>query len=203
MDMPVDLLLGLVAFAAVMCFTPGPNNTMLMASGLNFGFARSLPHVLGVSLGFAGMVVAVGVGLGRVFEAVPELYQLLRIASIAYLLWLAWSIARTDNTGDGAATGEPMTFLGAALFQWINPKAWVIALGAATTYVMTGAYAASLAIMAVVFCLTGFASSAAWAGFGSFLQRLIANRQVVRRINVAMALLLVVSLVPTLREMMR
>ena len=125
-----EQLLALVTFAFVTSITPGPNNLMLMASGANFGVRRTVPHMLGVALGFVFMAVLVGAGLAQAFMAVPQLYTALKVASVAYLLYLAWKIAMAPPPGETARPGRPMTFLAAAAFQWINPKAWAMALTA-------------------------------------------------------------------------
>ena len=134
--LPVETLLALVAFAFVSSITPGPNNLMLMASGTNFGFARTVPHMLGVGIGFMLMVLLVGAGLGGVFELVPGAMLVLKVASTIYLLYLAWRIATAAplRTADGEGGARPFTFLQAAAFQWVNPKAWTMALTAAAVY---------------------------------------------------------------------
>ena len=198
-----ELFLGLLAFSAVTCFTPGPNNAMLLASGVNFGWSRSLPHVFGVALGFAFMVLAVGLGVGQLFEIVPELYFVLRVASIVYLLWLAWSIATAGAPDEPASGARPLTFIEAALFQWINPKAWVMALGATTTFAAAEALDVGVAVMAVVFAVMGFGSSASWAGCGVGLRRYLQRPGLVRAFNFGMAALLVASLGPVIAEWRR
>ena len=130
--MTYDALIALVAFAFVTSVTPGPNNLMLMASGANFGFRRTVPHMLGISLGHALMVFLVGLGIGGVFVAVPVLGVVLKVAAVGYMLWLAGRIARSAAPGEGAAAGRPFSFLQAAGFQWVNPKAWAMALTATT-----------------------------------------------------------------------
>lgn len=127
--MPSETLLAFITYAFVTSVTPGPNNTMLLASGLNYGFVRSLPHVLGISIGFAVMVMGVGAGLGRLFEAYPSLYTVLRIVGGAYLMYLAWQIATAAPMGDASTHGRPFGFWKAAGFQWVNPKAWIMAIG--------------------------------------------------------------------------
>ena len=136
-DVPLtslSLLGPLALFALVSSITPGPNNVMLATSGLNFGFRRTIPHLLGVSIGFTLMVFLVGVGLGSVFQQVPALYTVLKYAGAAYLLYLAWKIANAGEMKDGVSRARPMTFLQAAAFQWVNPKAWVMAVGIIATY---------------------------------------------------------------------
>lgn len=199
--MSPDLLGALAVFCAVTLFTPGPNNVMLMTSGLNHGFARSLPHQLGVAFGFAFMVFLVGVGLGAVFAAYPALYAVLKYAGAAYLLYLAWAIATAGAMEDGeGSTGRPMTFLEAALFQWVNPKAWVMAVGAMSAYAGVAAFPWNVAIITALFGLLGLPSCGAWVLFGAALRRVLTSPAAVRAFNVAMALALVASLWPVLAD---
>ena len=194
--MTADLLAALVAFAFVSSITPGPNNLMLLASGMNFGFRRTLPHMLGVGLGFVVMVIGVGLGLGQVFEAYPSAYTGLKVAGVAYLLWLAWTLARSGPIGEGEQRGRPMTFLEAAAFQWVNPKAWVMAVSAIAAYTRPDDFRASLLVVAFVFGAVNLPSVGSWALFGVGLRRLLSNPRSVRMFNVAMALLLLASLWP-------
>lgn len=157
--MPPDILLALVTFAFVTSITPGPNNLMLLASGLNFGVRRTVPHMLGIGIGFTAMVLAVGLGLSGVFRAAPLLYGALKWVGAAYMLWLAWRIAHSGPVGAGAeARGQPMSFLAAAAFQWVNPKAWVMAVTANATYAAAGSIT-GVAIVAGVFGLVNIPSS--------------------------------------------
>lgn len=132
-----DVLYALILFCFVSGVTPGPNNVMLMSSGVNFGFRRTLPHLLGVVLGFALMVALIGLGLDAIFAHVPQLLPIMRWAGAAYMLWLAWRIANSGPVRDGDARGRPLGFFGAAAFQWINPKAWAIAISALTAYAVS------------------------------------------------------------------
>ena len=125
-----ELLIALLGFAFVTSVTPGPNNMMLLASGVNFGFRRTVPHMLGISIGHSLMVFLVGLGLAGVFKAWPPALVMLKVASVAYMLWLAWKIAHAGAPGEGTARARPFSFLQAAAFQWVNPKAWAMALGA-------------------------------------------------------------------------
>jgi threonine/homoserine/homoserine lactone efflux protein len=202
--MTSELFWALLMFVVVTTFTPGPNNTMLLASGLNFGFRRGLPHLFGVAIGFAVMVFAVGVGLGAAFRAYPAAYTLLKYVGAAYLLYLAWQIATAGPPDEvGEASGRPITFLEASAFQWFNPKGWVMAVGAVTTYAAVAAFPANVLLMAALFGAFGVLSSATWLGFGSGLKRLLASRRAIRALNLAMALLLVASLWPILTEAWR
>jgi threonine/homoserine/homoserine lactone efflux protein len=200
--MASDLAWALLGFVVVTLFTPGPNNTMLMSSGLNFGFRRGLPHLWGVSLGFAVMVLAVGLGLGAVFQAYPALYTVLKYVGAAYLLYLAWQIATAGAPDpDGQTNGRPITFLEGAAFQWLNPKGWVMAVGAISTYAAVAAFPGNVLLIAFLFGSLGILSCAAWLGFGTSLRRLLKSPGIVRAVNMAMAALLVASLWPILADL--
>ena len=199
--MPLDLLIGLATFAAVTCFTPGPNNTMLMASAINFGMRRTTPHLLGVTLGFSFMVLAVGLGVGQALVASPKVFTALRLVAVVYLLWLAWGIARSGGISEGETGARPLSFLEACAFQWVNPKGWIMAVGATTTYAIAGSQIASAAIAAGVFAVIGLASSSSWAVFGAGFRRLLGRPGLIRVVNVVLALLLVASLYPVIAEL--
>lgn len=197
--MSLELLLPLCTFAAVSSITPGPNNTMILASGLNYGFVRSLPHLFGITCGFTFMIFATGMGLHVVFEQVPVLQTILKVGGAVYLLWLAWKLAHAaPMSGEQVALSRPMTFLGAAAFQWINPKAWVMALSALTTYLPPGFTVIDAAMLAGVFGLIGVFCVGAWAMFGVAMRRVLQDPRSVRIFNIVMALLLVGTLYPML-----
>ncbi|WP_122440034.1 LysE family translocator [Pseudomonas viridiflava] len=201
MPFSLDLLLAFALFAFVTSVTPGPNNMMLLASGVNFGFGRTLPHMLGISIGFFVLVLAVGFGLGSVFKAWPVLYTLLRYAGAAYLLYLAWKIATSGPASDSSESrGEPMSFMGAALFQWVNPKAWIMAIGAISTYTPMQGYLTNVVIISGVFALINLPSVGIWAGFGSLLRNVLRDPVGLRIFNGVMAALLVASLYPLFIE---
>jgi threonine/homoserine/homoserine lactone efflux protein len=196
--MPYEILTALVLFAFVSTITPGPNNLMLMASGANYGFGRTVPHMLGVLIGFMLMCLLVGVGLTRVFDAFPVIYRVLKLVSVLYLLYLAWRIATAAGPGDeGAASGSPLTFFQAALFQWVNPKAWAVALTAVTVYSPAQNVQATLVVAAVFGIVTG-PSITVWTLAGQQLRRLLTSTLRLRLFNGLMALLLVASLYPVL-----
>ncbi len=195
--MPLDIFLALVLFATVMAFTPGPNNVMLAASGVNFGFARTLPHMAGITLGFLALLAACGAGLGLVFTAAPKLQLVLKVAGAAYMLFLAFKVATAHlSSADGAAPARPFTFLQAAAFQWVNPKAMVACLSAIAVYVRPGHEGTDFPIMLAVLMVATVLSTSAWAGFGVGLRRLLREPRHARIFNGAMALLLVASIVP-------
>ena len=199
----LDHLLALLAFAIVTCFTPGPNNVMLLASGLNFGFGRTIPHIIGVAVGFAIMVLLVGLGLAEAFERVPWLFRGLQAVGVGYLLWYAWSIASAGPIGDGRSSGRPLSLFEAALFQWVNPKGWMMALTATATYVIAGRARDSAMLIAIVFGLVGFSSATTWALFGTTLSRVLREPATVRAFNIVMALLLVASLWPIVADALK
>jgi threonine/homoserine/homoserine lactone efflux protein len=195
-----DLLIAFVLFAFVSSVTPGPNNTMLLSSGVNFGFNRTIPHMLGISCGFAVMVLAVGLGLGAVFKAYPVLYTVLRYAGAAYLLYLAYKIATSGPVTDATdKKARPMSYLGAAAFQWVNPKAWVMAIGAISTYTPMNGYFTNVVIIALVFGIVNLPAVSMWAGCGSLLRNVLRDPFWLRVFNGVMAALLVVSLYPLLQ----
>lgn len=194
-----DLLTAFVLYAFVSSITPGPNNTMLLASGVNFGALRTLPHALGVSIGFMVMVIAVGLGLGQVFEVWPLLYTVLRYAGAAYLLYLAWKIATSGPMSeDDVSSRKPLSFLGAAAFQWVNPKAWVMAVGAIATYAPAQGYLLNVLLIGLIFMLVNLPSVGVWVMCGSALRNVLRNPRWLVLFNVLMATLLVISLYPLL-----
>ena len=197
--MTAQLLLAFVLFAFATAGTPGPNNMMLLASGANFGFRATILHILGISVGLGVMVLAMGLGLGGVFKAWPVLHEVLRWVGGGYLLWLAWQIGTAKGIREKDAGARPMTFWAAAAFQWVNPKAWAMALTAASTYTPEGSSSAVF-IVAGTFMLVGAPCSAAWAGFGQGMRRFLDRPAVLRTFNLAMAALLVASLYPLVVE---
>jgi threonine/homoserine/homoserine lactone efflux protein len=200
--MSLDIFAALILFAFVTSITPGPNNFMLMASGVNFGFRRTIPHMLGIGVGFLSLLLGVGFGLGAVLATYPALHMALKIAGGAYLLYLAWRIAMARSMGDGKAgegAARPMTFLQAAAFQWVNPKAWVMAVTAMAVYTSPQAPFLSVVLVAVAFAVVNVPSVSAWAGFGVALRGFLADPVRLKWFNIAMGLLLVASLWPMLR----
>jgi threonine/homoserine/homoserine lactone efflux protein len=199
--MSLSLLGPLAMFALVSSITPGPNNVMLASSGLNFGFRRSMPHLLGVNLGFTLMIFLVGIGLGSVFQQMPQLYTVLKYVGAAYLLYLAWKIANSGAMEDGEVRGKPFTFLQAAAFQWVNPKAWVMAVGVVATYTPQNSFFANLVIATLVCGIVNLPSIGIWVTFGTALRRVLHRPWAIRAFNISMALLLVASLYPVALEL--
>ena len=192
-----EQLLAFLAFAFVSSITPGPNNLMLMASGANFGLRRTMPHMLGVGIGFAVMLLLVGAGLSEVFAVVPHASAVLKAVSVCYLLFLAWKIATAAPPEPGQATGRPMTFVGAAAFQWVNPKAWAMALTSVSVYAPTHTLPV-IATVAAVFGAVNLPSVSAWTLIGHGMRTLLTKPGRMRAFNVTMSLLLVASLYPIL-----
>lgn len=199
--MTYSLFYAFLVFMVVMYFTPGPNNIMLLSSGLTYGFRRTIPHIVGIVLGFAFMVAAVGLGLGTVFLAYPILQTLLKYAGAAYLIYLAAAIAMSGpaKPGDEKARG-PMTFWGAAMFQWINAKGWVIVIGTITAYAAIAQFPLNIAIQTAISLLVGTVSTVAWALFGTALRPVLTSERLVRAFNVLMAILLLASLYPVFMD---
>lgn len=196
--MNIDVLPALALFAFVSSATPGPNNLMLMASGANFGFQRSIPHMLGISIGFMVMMLMTGAGLVRIFDTYPISYLILKVLSVAYMLWLAWKIAHAAPIKTRAAAGKPMTFLQAAAFQWVNPKAWAMALTAITVYVADSGFG-MLLLCAACFSAVNLPSVGMWTILGQQMARFLTNPARLHAFNWIMATLLIASLYPLLQ----
>ncbi len=195
--MSTEVFLALAGFAFVTSITPGPNNLMLMASGANFGFRRSIPHMLGISIGFVLLAITTGAGLAQAFETFPALRTTLKVLGTGYMLWLAWKIAHASPPDVSKPTGRPFGFLQAAAFQWVNPKAWAMAITAVTVYTPDDRLM-SVVLVAVLFGLVNLPSVGSWTLLGLHLRKLLTNPRRLRAFNVTMALLLVASLWPVL-----
>lgn len=192
--MSIEQMGALLLFAFVSTFTPGPNNIMLMTSGANVGFKRTLPHMLGIALGFAFMVILVGIGLVGVFNAYPVSHQILKYVSLGYLLYLAAKIAMSGRAKE-VDDFKPLTFLGAASFQWVNPKGWSMALTAVTLFSANGAWF-EVGIIAIAFTLANIPSVSFWTIAGQKLQHWLTTPLRIRGFNVTMAALLIASTLP-------
>jgi threonine/homoserine/homoserine lactone efflux protein len=199
--MSQSLLIAFVMFAIVMFFTPGPNNIMLLSSGLTYGFRRTVPHIAGITIGFAFMIGAVGVGLGTVFIAYPVLQTILKYAGVAYLVYLAAMIAVSEPVEADKEKGRgPMTFWGAAMFQWVNAKGWVMVIGTITAYATIASFPWNIAIQVALSLMLGALSCTAWALFGTALRPILISPRAVRAFNIVMAVLLLASLYPVLTD---
>ena len=197
--MPFDTFLALVIFAFVASITPGPNNFMLLASGVNFGFLRTIPHMLGIAGGFATLLLAIGFGLGALLVAYPAIHLALKVAGGGYLLYLAWRIATSRTLGGGEeGRAHPMTFMQAAAFQWVNPKAWMMAITAMAIYTNPEEPAISVVLVSLAFVLVNFPSVSTWAGFGTALRSVLADPVRLKWFNIVMGLVLALTLIPML-----
>ncbi len=203
--MAVESMLALMGFAFVTSITPGPSNLILLTASANFGFWRSTPLVLGISLGFLSMLLIVGFGLGQVLRANESLYTVLKFLSLFYILWLAWKIARSSpmKSGDDETASRPLTFLQMALLQWVNPKAWAVALTVTVAYTTPANYAASLLLLTLVFGVVNLPSVSAWAVFGSVLRKILHDPVKIRAFNLLMAVMLVASMSPIVMDLAR
>jgi threonine/homoserine/homoserine lactone efflux protein len=196
-----SLLFAFVVFATVMFFTPGPNNVMLLSSGLTHGFRPTLPHIAGVTIGFAFMIGAVGLGFGAIFIAYPILQTILKYAGVAYLIYLAAVIAMSGPVKpEGSDRRGPMTFWGAAMFQWINVKGWVMVIGTITAYAGIAVFPWNIGIQIILSLMLGAISCSTWALFGSALRPFLTSPRAVRAFNIAMAALLLASLYPVFAD---
>ncbi|MDJ0947310.1 MAG: LysE family translocator [Alphaproteobacteria bacterium] len=198
--MTIDVLMALAGFAFVASITPGPSNLILLASGVNFGFWRSAPVVLGVSFGFLSMLLIVGLGVGQVLQTSETVYTILKIVSVLYVVWLAWKIATSSpmRAEDDEAAARPLTFWQAGLLQWVNPKAWTVALIVTVSYTSPADYLPSLLLITLLFGLVNLPSISTWAVFGVVLRQILVDPRKVRVFNVVMAVLLVASMAPLL-----
>ena len=202
--MSTDLLLALAVFSFVTSITPGPNNMMLLASGVNFGFARTVPHILGVTLGHAFLVYCIGLGIGAVLTAHPLAYTALQIVGAAYLLYLSWKIATAGPLqGGDNPRSRPLSFLGAVAFQWVNPKGVLIAVGAIGAYAPKDDYLVNIAVVALAFGIVNLPCVSVWALFGTVLRRVLTDPRWVRVFNYGMALALAATVYPIVAELLR
>ena len=195
------LLIAFVIFAAVMFFTPGPNNIMLLSSGLTYGFRPTLPHIAGITFGFAFMIGTVGLGLGTIFITYPVLQTILKYAGVAYLVYLAAAIAMSGPVKpDQDNRRGPMTFWGAAMFQWINVKGWVMVIGTITAYAGIANFPWNITIQVMLSLLLGVVSCSVWALFGTAFRPILTSPKAVRAFNIVMAVLLLASLYPVFMD---
>jgi threonine/homoserine/homoserine lactone efflux protein len=199
--MSQPLLIAFVIFALVMYLTPGPNNVMLLSSGLTYGFRRTLPHIAGITFGMAFMIAAVGLGLGTIFIAYPVLQTILKYAGAAYLIYLAIVIAMSGMAPSAQDnTRGPMTFWGAAVFQWINVKGWVMVIGTITAYAAIASFPWNIVLQTAISLVVGAVATVVWALFGSALRPVLRSPGAVRAFNIAMAVLLLASLYPVFKD---
>ncbi len=193
------LLLPIISFTLVTVLTPGPNNIMLLSSGLTFGYRKTLSHMLGVALGFTLMVICIGFGIGTIFKTFPIVFTILKVLGISYLFWMAWHIANTKGIYETKTNSKnkPLTFIQAATFQWANTKAWIVAITAITSFVTSTKYAfAQVLIIAFIYLISAIIACNFWTLGGIYLKKIIKNEQHLRIFNITMAILLIASILP-------
>lgn len=198
--MSIELALAVTAFCFAGALTPGPNNVMLLASGVNFGFARTVPHMVGVVLGYALLVFVVGLGLGQTVVEHPVAFQALRIVGALYMVWLAWKIATARGGSDGEGRGAPLSFFQAVAFQWVNAKGVLVAISGVAAFTRPADFILTLGAFVVIAAVATLVSVVIWTSFGSSLRRFLADPRKARVFNVVMAVLLLASLYPMLVE---
>ena len=199
--MTPELMIAFAGYAFVTSITPGPNNAMLLASGANFGVARTIPHLFGIGFGFGAMVLLAGLGADSIFKAYPSLWLVLKVVGIVYMIYLAWLIATSKTSDSSVNVGSPMTFLGAAAFQWVNPKAWIMVIGAIGTFLLPGSSWSSIALLAAAYVLINAPCLMIWACFGAVMRRVLAKPSHLTWFNRSMAAVLLLSLYPVARDL--
>lgn len=192
-----DLVL-LLGMSIVMSYTPGPNNTLVTYSAARFGFVATIPHIVGIGLGFPVMIFCVALGLGALFEQSQILRETLRILGVLVLIWLCWKIATAGPAKSPQQTDRPFRFQEAAAFQWINPKGWLVAISIVSQFVSQEAPLLSAIVIAIVFVFAGLSSASLWAALGLGIERLLTNPLRVRMFNVTMAAMLLVTIITLL-----
>jgi threonine/homoserine/homoserine lactone efflux protein len=198
----LELYLAVFIFGLSAGITPGPNNIMLMTSGMNFGIKKSLPHVLGVTFGFPIMVILIGLGFSIVFEQYPILHEVIKVLGVVYLLYLSWLIASASPDTLEGEKSKPFTFLQAALFQWVNPKAWVVATSSISAYtVLNDNIYWQILMIAGVFFFAALFTASTWLVFGKGIKQILQSAKQQRAFNIAMALLLVASVLPVIKQL--
>ncbi|MCW8334147.1 LysE family translocator [Vibrio paucivorans] len=197
----MEYLYAVVLFAVSSSVTPGPNNIMVMTSGVNFGVRRTLPLLAGICVGFTVMLLVVGFGFGQLFQVFPALHFIIKCLGTGYLLYLAWLIAKAGSISNSKQQAKPLTFMKGALFQWVNGKAWVVATGAIAAFTTSGAgfYTQNL-IIAVTFFIASFPAVGLWLFFGTLLKRWLTKDNHRRWFNYSMSALLIVSVLPVIKE---
>ena len=198
----LTMIISITSFALASTMTPGPNNIMLLSSGLTFGYKRTIPHALGINFGFPVMVIWVGLGVGKLFEVFPFVYTVLKVVGISYLLWMAWHIANTKGSpATQNKNDKPFTFFQAALFQWVNPKAWVVAITSTAAFITDHKIAfIQVMIISCIFFFCGILSTNSWSLGGVMLKKFIQNERLIKLFNITMAILILGSTLPFVFE---
>lgn len=192
-----SIFVSFLIYSVVTSITPGPNNVMMMTSGLNFGLRRTIPHMLGIGFGFGFMVVLVGLGVGTLLRSSDLLFEILKVVGILYLLYLAYKIAMSGKSDMSGKADRPQSFLGGAMFQWVNPKAWIMTMGAITTYTASSSTWVTFITIGIIYGLISIPCVGIWAVIGDRLQYLLNNEKLIRGFNITMGGLLFVSTIPS------
>jgi threonine/homoserine/homoserine lactone efflux protein len=202
--MELSFFLALAMFAFVMSVTPGPNNIMLLASGAQFGFRRTLPHMVGIGVGMAILISSALLGLGALFALYPPLYIVLKWFGGAYLLWLAWKIASAPANGLSNAHPQqmsPMRWWQAALFQFINPKAWMMAISGVGTFTIQGdMYVQSGLFILIIFACVNLPTISLWAGLGVSIRHWLTDAKRQRAFNITMGVATALTLLMIIQD---
>lgn len=197
----ITILISIIIFTLSATTSPGPNNIMLLSSGLTYGYRRTLPHMYGIIIGFPLMVLLVGLGLGFVFEEFPIILEVLKVLGIIYLLYLAYKISKNKDTYDIKNKSKPFTFIEAALFQWLNPKAWIMAITAISVFVNTSNNTfLQVVVVSLIFMFASIISSCTWTMGGVLIKKFIKSENAISKMNLIMASLLVLSILPIILE---
>lgn len=206
MSTTVELMISMLAFAFVSSITPGPNNMMLLSSGVNFGFRRTVPHMLGVSAGFFVMLLLIGAGLDSLFRRYPSSYTVMKVLGSLYLLYFAWRVAnsgkpeRAEVPTPGGGKALPISFLGACAFQWVNAKAWFMAITYFSNYIPRDSKPIFVIITCLLFAVVNLPCVGVWAYLGTKMERLLRTDSIRTKFNWAMALLLIATLIPVIKS---
>ena len=197
----MDFIIEILFFAFATSITPGPNNIMVFNAGINYGFCKTIPHILGICLGFPIMLICVGLGMGSFFEKYVMLHKLFKIGAALYLIFIAWKIANTNNIRLSGCTNNkvgPISFWQASLFQWINPKAWIMAVVAVSTYTTIGGNYYEIVRIAFIFIIVSFPCVSAWTIVGQYIRKFVTKEKYLKCINITSGLLIIMSLLPIL-----
>lgn len=200
--MSINVLLPLMLFCFTTSITPGPNNIMIMSSGLRFGVVKSIPHYLGICLGFNIMVFLVGLGLGKVFDIIPVLHAMLKYIGASYMLYLSYKIIKSNGGfGEKDTKSIPLRFFEAVLFQWVNPKAWIMAIGVFSTYsLQNGNMFYQSAIIAFIFFIIGIPCIGFWLISGVFIRKYLSHPKAYKYFNYITGTLLALSVITVFIE---
>jgi len=197
--MTTSLFIALIIFAFIAAYTPGPNNAVLLATGVNFGFRAAIPMILGVAIGFPFLILCVGLGLGRIFDVYPFLLTVIKVIGSIYMVWLAWKIATArPSENDSIVSSKPLNFIQGCGFQWVNPKAWIMGAYSLSAFTLPMQFKTGLFIVVGVYLFMGLTSAVTWAAFGVALKNLMNDPKWFRIINTGLAAALVLSLAPML-----